>query len=178
MPNLVRLGVYIDCNNLWHSAQRYIANELGGDRERFLSYSMLADLIKFNPSNHAFVICRAYVVQGGSPGEDRFRKMLEHKGFEVKSKSMTGVPSGLRGSDWDAGITADIMSECGQWDALCLFGGDSDYTHAAEFVKNQGKEFMLFSFLGSTSRMLIDMADVFVELVEPNSIGRKGGHGD
>jgi len=138
---------------------------------------MIADLIGLKIGASGFAVCRAYVIQGGSPGEDRFSKMLYHKGFDIKAKSIAGAPSGLRGSDWDAGITADIIGEVDDWDTLVLFGGDSDYTHAAELVKDKGKQFRLYSFLGSTSRMLINMADHYVELNASNCIDRRGGHG-
>jgi len=138
-----RLGIYLDTQNLWHSAVKY-GERHGIDRAR-LQYAVLMDLI----AKHGDVsVAKAFVVEHPKFDAKPFVVALEVLGVETFVKKMRQYKERVARADWDVGITVHVLTGLAmdRWDTLVLASGDSDFLPLIEAVKERGKDVFICSF--------------------------------
>ena len=74
---------------------------------------------------------------------------------------------GLKKADWDVGIVIDAVRVANSVDVIVLASGDGDFIPLVEYLKNQGKRVEVIAFGKSTSSILKEAADEFIN-VEDN----------
>lgn len=162
-----RTGVYIDASNLFWAQQilyrdpKYDAWRLDFakfkahldkkyDKPLFYKYYSTVDT---DPSNEKFELRAA--------GEERFRKRLEHLGFEVIRKPLKYITDGATGKrvtkgDTDVEVTMGIVNTLSDVDMIVLVSGDSDYYAAIQDFYSQGKYIQIYSYKHILAREIRD----------------------
>jgi len=148
-----RVAVFIDTNNLYHSAKN-----LYGARVNF------GELLKTAISNRKFVRALAYVVRTKTGEEKPFLEALKILGIETREKELQEYYGGLKKADWDVGITVDAIRIAPSVDVIVLASGDGDFLQLVEYLKNQGKRIEVLAFGNTTSTKLKEAADEFIDL--------------
>jgi uncharacterized LabA/DUF88 family protein len=148
-----RVAVFIDTNNLYHSAKN-----LYGARVNF------RELLKSAISQRKFVRAFAYVVRTKSGEEKPFLEALKSLGIETREKELQEYYGGLKKADWDVGIAVDAIRIAPSVDVIVLASGDGDFVQLVEYLKNQGKRVEVLAFGNTTSTRLKEVADEFIDL--------------
>jgi len=105
-----RVGVFIDVQNLYHSAKN-----LYGARVNY--NELLPSLVK----DRKLVRALGYVVKSDpETGEDSFFEALEKAGIELRMKDIQVFSSGVKKADWDVGIAVDAIRMCTTLDVVVL----------------------------------------------------------
>ena len=109
-----RVGVFVDMQNLYHSAKN-----LHGARINF------AELVKLASADRQIVRALVYVVKSGETEEKAFFDALEKSGLELKMKDLQVFAGGAKKADWDVGMAVDVISLMKQLDVVVLATGDT-----------------------------------------------------
>jgi uncharacterized protein (TIGR00288 family) len=152
-PPEQRVAIFIDTNNLYHSAKN-----LFGARVNF------AELLKTAISGRKLVRALAYVVRTKTGEEKPFLEALKNLGIETREKELQEYYGGLKKADWDVGIAVDAIRISPSVDVIILASGDGDFLQLVEYLKNQGKRVEVIAFGRTTSSKLKEMADEFIDL--------------
>lgn len=147
-----RVGVFIDVENLYHSAKN-----LFGARVNFRQ--ILKDVV----SGRRLIRVIAYVIRTEGREERPFFEALAHLGIETKVKDLQ-VYDNFKKADWDVGITVDAIKMSPSMDVVLLLSGDGDFAPLVEYLKNQGKQVEIVAFSKSTSSKLREVADDFIDI--------------
>lgn len=149
-----RVGVFIDTQNLYHSAKNlYHARVHFGN--------VLADAV----GDRALIRARAYVITTESGDEQQFFGALEKFGIEIKTKDLQIFSSGSKKADWDVGLAVDAIAASPKLDTVILVTGDGDFVPLVEYLQsNQGCQVEVVSFGKSASAKLIEVSDDFYDL--------------
>lgn len=162
-----RVGVFIDAQNLYHSAKNIYHAKVNFE-------SILEDAV----ASRTLVRAIAYVITTESGEEKGFFDALEKLGIETKAKDLQIFYGGAKKADWDVGLAVDAMKLAPRLDAVVLVAGDGDYVPLVEYLRKAlGVQVEVVSFGKSTSGKLIEAADDFLELgdkPERYLIGYKG----
>ena len=149
-----RVGVLIDAQNLYHSAQN-----LYGSRVNFTK--VLEEAV----AGRVLVRAIAYVITSESGEESTFFEALETAGIETKAKDLQVFSGGAKKADWDVGIAVDAIKLGHSLDAIVIASGDGDFIPAVQYVQHAtGCQVEVISFGRSTSSALIEIADDFVDM--------------
>jgi len=150
-----RLGVFIDIQNLYHSAK----NLYGGR----VNYS---ELMRQLVDGRRLVRAIAYVVKSdSSTGEDTFFEALGKAGIELRSKDIQIFPDGSKKADWDVGMAVDAIRLSDTVDVVTLVTGDGDFVPLVEYLKlGLGRSVEVAAFGRTTSSRLREVADTFHDL--------------
>jgi len=150
-----RLGVFIDIQNLYHSAKN-----LYGGRVNYL------ELMRQLVGGRRLVRAIAYVVKSDpSTGEETFFEALEKAGIELRSKEIQIFPGGAKKADWDVGMAVDAIRMSDMVDAIVLVTGDGDFVPLVEYLKwGLGRSVEVAAFGRTTSARLREAADNFHDL--------------
>lgn len=163
-----RVGVFIDAQNLYHSAKNLYHAKVNFE-------SILEDSV----AGRTLVRAIAYVITTETGEEKSFFDALEKLGIETKAKDLQIFYGGAKKADWDVGVAVDAMKLAPKLDAVVLVAGDGDYVPLVEYLKwHSGIQVEVVSFGKSTSSKLIESADDFLDLSdnpERYVIGYKGG---
>ncbi len=163
-----RVGVFIDAQNLYHSAKNLYHAKVNFE-------SILEDSV----AGRTLVRAIAYVITTETGEEKSFFDALEKLGIETKAKDLQIFYGGAKKADWDVGVAVDAMKLAPKLDAVVLVAGDGDYVPLVEYIKwHSGIQVEVVSFGKSTSSKLIEAADDFLDLSnkpERYVIGYKGG---
>ena len=62
-------------------------------------------------------------------------------------------------TDWDVGITVDVLSSIDKFDTFVLASGDGDYVPLIKAVQDKGKRVEVYTFEKSASQVLFEIAD-------------------
>ena len=150
-----RVGVFIDTQNLYHSAKNlYHANVNFGQ--------VLKDVV----SDRILVRAIAYLITTEGGEEKGFFEALEKVGIETKSKPLQIFGSGAKKADWDVGIAIDAVKLAPKLDVVVIVAGDGDFVPLAEYLKMQGCQVEVAAFGKSTSAKLLEVCDDFLDLDE------------
>ena len=150
-----RVGVFIDTQNLYHSAKNlYRANVNFGQ--------VLKDVV----TNRVLTRAIAYVITTESGEEKNFFEALAKVGIETKTKPLQIFGSGAKKADWDVGLAVDAIKLAHKLDAVVICSGDGDYVPLVEYLKTHGCQVEVAAFGKSTSAKLIEAADGFLDLGE------------
>ncbi len=86
--------------------------------------------------------------------------------LKVKMKDLQTLSSGAKKADWDVGLAVDIIKIAPKLDVVVLVSGDGDFTPLAEYLQNHGMQVEVVAFGKTTSHMIIEQADDFIDLSE------------
>ncbi|OGZ41181.1 MAG: hypothetical protein A3B04_02305, partial [Candidatus Portnoybacteria bacterium RIFCSPLOWO2_02_FULL_39_11] len=111
----------------------------------------------------------AYSIRTEGGEEQAFVDALTKSGIEVRLKDLQIFPGGMKKGDWDVGLAIDAIKMGPKLDAIVLVTGDGDFVPLIEFLKvNFGCQVEVIAFGRSTSGLLKDAADDFIDLGQSN----------
>ncbi|MDO8470175.1 MAG: NYN domain-containing protein [bacterium] len=165
-----RVGIFIDAQNLYHSAKH-----LHNARVNF------AELVSVAANGRTVFRALAYVVKSegiattdagstNSPqvepvGERLFFDALRNAGIELRLKDLQVFAGGAKKADWDVGLAVDAIRTAGAYDVAVLATGDGDFVPLIEYLRwGLGKQVEVISFGKATSGKLKEAADRFTDL--------------
>lgn len=151
-----RVGVFIDTQNLYHSAKN-----LYHARVNF------GAVLKEALGDRALIRAIAYVITTESGDEKNFFEALEKLGIETKTKNLQIFMGGAKKADWDVGLAVDAISLAPKLDTIILATGDGDFVPLVEYLKiNEGCQVEVISFGKSSSSKLREAADDFIDMCD------------
>ncbi|MBN2094222.1 MAG: NYN domain-containing protein [Candidatus Zambryskibacteria bacterium] len=148
-----RVGIFIDTQNLYHSAKNIYGAKVNFDQ-----------VVKEGLAGRSLTRAVAYVVTTESGEEKGFFEALSKMGIETKTKDLQVFAGGAKKGDWDVGLAIDAIKMAPKLDAVVLITGDGDFVPLVEYLKSQGCQVEVVSFGKSTSARLIEATDDFVDL--------------
>lgn len=148
-----RVGVFIDAQNLYHSAKN-----LHHGRVNF------GNVLEDSLAGRQLVRAIAYVITTESGEESSFFDALNKIGIETKTKDLQIFSSGSKKADWDVGLAIDAVKLCAKLDVVVLASGDGDFVPLVEYLKMNGCQVEVISFGKSASGKLKEAADDFVDM--------------
>src|SRR5690606_3977079 len=152
-----RVGVFIDTQNLYHSAK----NLYDGARVNF------DEVLWGSVGNRALIRAIAYVISTESGDEQAFFDALRNIGIETKVKDLQVFSSGAKKADWDVSLAIDAIVMAPKLDAIILATGDGDFVPCVNYLKyNEGCQVEVISFGRSTSSALLEAVDDFIDMDE------------
>lgn len=151
-----RVGVFIDTQNLYHSAKN-----LYGSRVNF------GNVLKEALAGRHLIRAIAYVITTESGEERGFFDALKNMGIETKTKNLQIFTGGAKKADWDVGLAVDAIAMSPKLDTIIIVSGDGDFVPLVEYLKiNQGCQVEAVSFGKSSSSKLKEVVDDFIDLDE------------
>lgn len=154
-----RVGVFVDMQNLYHSAKH-----LHNARINF------AELLKLAVADRQIVRALVYVVKSGETEEQPFFEALEKSGLELKMKDLQVFAGGAKKADWDVGMAVDVISMAKQLDVAVLVTGDGDFVPLVEYLRHNGLIVEAVSFGRSTSLKLKEAVNNYYDLDEHKKV--------
>ncbi len=153
-----RVGVFIDTQNLYHSAKN-----LYHARVNF------GNVLKDSVAGRRLVRARAYAVTTESGEEKAFFEALAKIGIEMRTKDLQIFSGGAKKADWDVGLAVDAITASPKLDTVILFTGDGDFVPLVQYLQTHGGcQVEVVSFGRSSSQRLKEAADDFLDLdLEP-----------
>ena len=148
-----RVGIFIDTQNLYHSAKNIYGSKVNFDQ-----------VVKEVLAGRSLTRAVAYVITTESGEEKGFFEALGKIGIETKTKNLQVFAGGAKKGDWDVGLAIDAIKLSSKLDAIILITGDGDFVPLVEYLKNSGCHVEVASFGKSTSAKLIEVADDFIDL--------------
>ncbi len=151
-----RVAVFIDTQNLYHSARNLYQAKVNFD-------NVLKDAV----AERILVRAIAYVVTTEGGEEQGFFDALAKIGIEAKTKDLQIFAGGAKKADWDVGMAIDAIKMGPKLDAVVLATGDGDFVPAVEYLKTTtGCQVEVISFGRSSSSLLKDAVDDFMDMDE------------
>lgn len=150
-----RVGVFIDAQNLYHSAKN-----LHHGRVNFV------EVLSTAVGERQLVRAIAYVITTESGEESNFFDALNKIGIETKTKDLQIFSSGSKKADWDVGLAIDAVKLADKLDVVVLASGDGDFVPLVEYLKMNGCQVEVITFGKSASGKLKEVADDFIDLDE------------
>ncbi len=151
-----RVGVFIDTQNLYHSAKNLY-------KSRVNFGAVLKDAV----AGRQLIRALAYVVTTETGEEQNFLEALEKLGIEVRSKELQVFLGGAKKADWDVGLAIDAIAAAPKLDAIVLATGDGDFVPLVEYLRlHEGCQVEVIAFGRSSSSKLREAADDFVDMDE------------
>src|SRR3989344_1831313 len=148
-----RVGIFIDTQNLYHSAKNIYGAKVNFDQ-----------VVKESLAGRFLTRAVAYVITTESGEEKNFFEALEKMGIETKTKNLQVFAGGAKKGDWDVGLALDAIKLAPKLDAVILITGDGDFVPLVEHLKSEGCQIEVLSFGKSTSQRLVEAADDFIDL--------------
>lgn len=149
-----RVGIFIDAQNLYHSAKN-----LYHARVNF------GQVVKDALAGRALIRAIAYVITTESGEESAFFEALTKMGIEAKTKDLQIFAGGSKKADWDVGLAVDAIKMAPKLDTVILVTGDGDFVPLVEYLQmNEGCQVEVVSFGRSSSLKLKEAVDEFVDL--------------
>ncbi len=151
-----RVGVFIDTQNLYHSAKNIYHARVN-----------FGNVLKDAVAGRRLVRARAYSVTTESGEEKAFFEALTKLGIEMTLKELQVFAGGAKKADWDVGLAVDAISAAPKLDTVILITGDGDFVPLVEYLqRNSGCQVEVVSFGRSTSLKLKEATDDFLDLDE------------
>lgn len=149
-----RIAVFIDTQNLYHSA-----------RNLYQSRVNFNNILKDAVAGRTLVRAIAYMVNTEAGDEKNFLEALSKMGIEVKTKDLQIFAGGAKKADWDVGLAVDAVKIAHRVDTIVIVSGDGDFVPLVEYLKvSAGNQVEVMSFGKSTSGRLREIADDFIDL--------------
>jgi uncharacterized LabA/DUF88 family protein len=190
-----RVGVFIDVQNLYHSAKnlyrgrvnyKELLKSLVGDRQliRAMAYVVksegivpdghianghLAEPAPSRKSGHGAARGKNVAEQVDRPlsSEAAFFEALQTAGLELRLKDLQVWSDGAKKADWDVGMAVDAIRMASFLDVIILVTGDGDFIPLVDYLKwGQGRLVEVAAFRRSASAKLQEAADRFVNIEE------------
>ena len=153
-----RVGVFIDTQNLYHSAKNIYRARVN-----------FGNVLKDAAAGRKLARARASAVTTESGEEKGFFEALTKLGIEMRTKELQIFAGGAKKADWDVGMAVDAISASPKLDTVVLLTGDGDFIPLVEYLQlHAGCQVEVVSFGRSTSGRLKEAADDFLDLdLEP-----------
>lgn len=153
--NEQRVGVFIDIQNLYHSAKNLYKAKVN-----------FAEAVNYVIGDRKLIRAIGYVVKSDvSLAEASFFETLEKNGIELRIKDLQIFSGGAKKADWDVGMAVDAIRMAEFLDVIILMTGDGDFVPLVEYLQNgRGRQVEVVSFERSTSSKLKEVADVYHNL--------------
>ncbi len=148
-----RIGVLIDVQNLYYSARNIHHSKVN-----------FQEVLKTAVSQRKLIRAFAYVIRTKTGEEKPFFEALTKLGIETRDKDLQEFYGGMKKADWDVGIVIDAIKISPGVDVIVLASGDGDFIPLVEYLKNQGKRVEVMAFGGSSSSLLKEICDEFIDL--------------
>lgn len=150
-----RVAVFIDTQNLYHSAKNIYRSKVNFDA-----------VLKKALADRKLVRALAYVVTTESGEEQAFFEALGKIGIETKTKDLQIFFGGAKKADWDVGMAIDAVKYAKKVDVVVLATGDGDFVPLVEYIKAEGCQVEIIAFGRSSSGRLRETADDFIDMDE------------
>ena len=148
-----RVAVFIDTQNLYHSAKNIYHAKVNFDA-----------VLKQALGDRMLVRALAYVVTTESGEEQAFFEALEKIGIETKTKDLQIFFGGAKKADWDVGMAIDAVKYAKKVDAVVIATGDGDFVPLIEYLDMHGIQSEVMSFGKSSSAKLKEVAHAFTDM--------------
>ena len=151
---MMRCAVFIDGNNVFHSAR-----QLGFE----VDYSKLLALLVGRDRE----LLRAFFYTGVDEGADRQRGFLHwmrRNGFRVVQKPVKLDRDGTRRARLEVEITTDMLAYAEKVDLVILVSGDEDFAYPLQTLAQRGVRVEVAGFRSAMANRVLDAADRFIEL--------------
>lgn len=148
-----RVAVFIDAQNLYHSAR-----SLYGARVNF------REVLESAVAGRKLIRAFGYVVRTKTGEEQPFFDALVALGIETRVRDLQEFFGGAKKADWDVGLAIDAVRTSEIVDTIVLISGDGDFKEMLEYVKNKGRRVEVIAFGRSTSAKLKEVVDEFIDL--------------
>ena len=151
-----RVGVFIDTQNLYHSAKNL-----------YHARCNFGNILKDAVAGRRLIRARAYAVTTESGEEKGFFEALEKIGIEMRLKDLQVFSGGAKKADWDVGLAVDAITAAPSLDTVVLITGDGDFVPLVQYLQmHNGCQVEVVSFGRSTSGNLKEATDDFLDLDE------------
>ena len=148
-----RVAIFIDVQNMFYSAKcKYNAK---------LNFKKLLNLIS---RGRIIVRVIAYTIETDDIDQSGFFDVLRGMGIEVKAKLLRSRADGSSKGDWDMGLAIDALMISDKVDVIILVSGDGDFLHLINALKYKGVKAEVASFTSSSTKDLIEAADLHYPL--------------
>jgi len=155
-----RVGIFIDAQNLYHSAKHLY------DDARVNFTNILKDTV----ADRKLIRAMAYVISTKTGEESSFFEALGKIGIETRSKELQEFWGGAKKADWDVGLAVDAITLAPKLDAIIIASGDGDFVPLVEYLQiNMGTQVEVVAFGKSSSTKLREAADDFFDLSDEPS---------
>lgn len=149
-----RVGVFIDTQNVYHSAKNI-----------YHARANFGNILKDSVAGRRLIRARAYSVTTETGEEKGFFEALAKIGIEMRTKDLQVFYGGAKKADWDVGLAVDAITAAPSLDTVILVTGDGDFIPLVEYLKvHDGCQVEVVSFGRSTSGKLKEAADDFLDL--------------
>jgi len=149
-----RIGVLVDIQNLYHSAKVLYKKKV--------NFNLL---LKQAASKRKLIRAIAYGITTEERSEKNFFNSLIRAGYELKTKELQIFKDGMKKGDWDVGISIDAIKLAEKLDVIVLVSGDGDFEPLVRYLQyNKGVRVEIMAFKKSSSHLLLEAADDFVDL--------------
>jgi len=151
-----RVGVFIDTQNVYHSAKNI-----------YHARANFGNILKDSVAGRRLVRARAYSVTTESGEEKGFFEALSKIGIEMITKELQVFFGGAKKADWDVGLAVDAITAAPKLDTVILVTGDGDFVPLVQYLqRHSGCQVEVVSFGRSSSAKLKEAADDFLDLDE------------
>ena len=164
---MIRCAVFIDGNNVFHSAR-----QLGFE----VDYAKLLGVLTEDRE-----LLRAFFYTGVDENAERQRGFLHwmrRNGFRVVQKPVKVERDGSRRARLEVEITTDMMSYADKVDLIVLVSGDDDFAYPLQALAQKGVRVEVAGFRSAMANRTLDAADRFIELDQHISAFRKAAGED
>lgn len=149
-----RVGVFIDTQNVYHSAKNI-----------YHTRANFGNILKDSVAGRRLIRARAYSVTTESGEEKGFFEALAKVGIEMRTKDLQVFYGGAKKADWDVGLAVDAITAAPKLDTVILVTGDGDFVPLVEYLQTHGGcQVEVVSFGRSTSAKLKEATDDFLDL--------------
>src|SRR3989344_626263 len=149
-----RVGVFIDTQNLYHSAKNIYHARVN-----------FGNVLKDAVAGRRLIRARAYAVTTESGEEKGFFDALAKIGVEMRTKDLQIFAGGAKKADWDVGLAVDAITASPKLDTVILLTGDGDFVPLVAYLQTHGGcQVEVVSFGRSSSAKLKEAADDFLDL--------------
>ncbi|MCI0542466.1 NYN domain-containing protein [bacterium] len=150
-----RVGVFIDTQNLYHSAKNLYQSKVN-----------FGAVLKEAVGARQLIRAVAYVITTESGEEKNFFDALGKLGIETKTKDLQIFFGGAKKADWDVGLAIDAIRLAPHVDTVIIASGDGDFVPLVEHLKHMGTQVEVITFGKSASAKLKEVTDDFIDLCE------------
>lgn len=148
-----RVGVFIDTQNLYHSAKNLYKRKVN-----------FGSILKDAVAGRKLVRAVAYVISTENQDEKAFFGALSKLGIETKTKDLQIFAGGAKKADWDVGLAVDAIMMSPKLDVVIIVSGDGDFIPLVTYLQNNGVQVEVTTFGRSASAKLKEVTDDFLDL--------------
>ncbi len=151
-----RVAVFIDTQNLYHSAKNLYNTKVN-----------FGAVMSESVGKRKLIRALAYVITTEAGDETQFFEALTKLGIETKTKDLQIFYGGAKKADWDVGLAVDAIRLAPKVDTIILATGDGDFVPLVNFLKeHHGVQVEVISFGRSSSSKLREACEDFIDMCD------------